>query len=324
MATARPAIEAVGLVKRYARAESAALDGFDLSVAAGSVCALLGPNGAGKTTAIRILATLLRLDAGQARVAGHDVVRAGHRVRERIGLVGQDAAVDEILTGRQNLVLFARLHGLDLTAARSRAEQLLAQFGLTEAADRSVSTYSGGMRRRLDLAAGLVVTPAVLFVDEPTTGLDPAGRRDVWASIRELVTGGVSCLLTTQYLEEADALADRVAILRSGRVVAEGTPAELKATVGDTRVEITVSSAVDAASVRSLAQRRDLAEIREYGSFVVDLPVAGPSALIQVCADLARAGIEPRDVALREPTLDDVFLSIHEAPMRTEDVHDRV
>jgi ABC-2 type transport system ATP-binding protein len=321
--TNAPAIEAVGVVKRYGRTEQPALDGFDLAVPAGSVCALLGPNGAGKTTAIRILTTLLALDAGQARVAGHDVVHAGHRVRESIGLVGQHAAVDEILTGRQNLVLFARLNGLGTRAARSRAEHLLAEFSLTEAADRAVSTYSGGMRRRLDLATSLVVTPAVLFVDEPTTGLDPAGRRDVWASIRELVTGGVTCLLTTQYLEEADALSDSVAILRSGRVVAEGTPAELKAAVGDTRVEVTLGSAADAERVRALAAQRG-GEIRESGSWVVDLPIGGPVALVELCADLARTGIEPRGLTVREPSLDDVFLSIHEAPIRTEGAHDRV
>jgi ABC-2 type transport system ATP-binding protein len=221
--------------KRYGA--QTALDGFSLHVRPGTVCGLLGPNGAGKTTAVRILATLLRPDAGEASVAGHDVIRHPRQVRYRIGLVGQNASVDEILTGRQNLEMFGRLGHLPAHAARTRAGELLDRFGLAEAADRSVAEYSGGMRRRLDLATSLILSPAVLFLDEPTTGLDPAARIDVWTHIRELVGTGTTVLLTTQYLEEADQLADQIAVIDAGRIVAEGTPDELKAKVGPDRVE---------------------------------------------------------------------------------------
>ncbi|CCH29656.1 ATP-binding cassette domain-containing protein [Actinosynnema sp. NPDC047251] len=230
-----PAIEAVEVRKSYRGVP--ALDGFDLTVAPGSVCGLLGPNGAGKTTAVRILATLLRPDSGRVRVAGCDALADPRAVRYRIGLVGQNASVDEVLTGRQNLVLFGRLHHLPGAGARRRADELLERFELTGAADRPVAGYSGGMRRRLDLAAGLVLSPPVLFLDEPTTGLDPRARLDVWTSVRSLVGSGTTVLLTTQYLEEADQLADRIAVIDAGRVVAEGTPDELKARVGPDRVE---------------------------------------------------------------------------------------
>lgn len=223
------------LCKRYGG--QLALDGFSLEVPPGTVCGLLGANGAGKTTAVCILATLLRPDSGQASVAGHDVLREPRQVRHRIGLVGQNASVDEILTGRQNLELFGRLGHLTAHAARMRAVELLDRFGLTGAADRPVARYSGGMRRRLDLATSLVGSPAVLFLDEPTTGLDPAARIDVWAHIRALVGTGTTVLLTTQYLEEADQLADQIAVMDAGRIVAEGTPDELKARVGPDRVE---------------------------------------------------------------------------------------
>ncbi|OXM58890.1 export ABC transporter ATP-binding protein [Amycolatopsis thailandensis] len=229
------ALEAVDLRKRYR--DKVALDGFDLTVPAGTVCGLLGPNGAGKTTAVRILSTLLRPDSGTARVAGHDVVADPRSVRYRIGLVGQNASVDEILTGRQNLVLFARLYHLKSAAAKRRADELLEQFDLTEAAGKPVAAYSGGMRRRLDLATSLILSPPVLFLDEPTTGLDPRARIEVWSSIRDLVGSGTTVLLTTQYLEEADQLADRIAVIDAGRVVAAGTPDELKAKVGPDRVE---------------------------------------------------------------------------------------
>jgi len=228
-------IAAQNLRKRYGG--QPALDGFSLRVRPGTVCGLLGPNGAGKTTAVRILATLLRPDSGRAFVAGYDVVRQPRQVRYRIGLVGQNASVDEILTGRQNLELFGRLGHLTARAAMTRAGELLEQFGLAEAAGRSVADYSGGMRRRLDLATSLVLSPAVLFLDEPTTGLDPAARIEVWAHIRELVGTGTTVLLTTQYLEEADQLADQIAVVDAGRIVAEGTPDELKARVGPDRVE---------------------------------------------------------------------------------------
>jgi ABC-2 type transport system ATP-binding protein len=229
------AIQAIDVHKRYKT--KAALDGFNLTVAAGTVCGLLGPNGAGKTTAVRILTTLLRLDAGRAYVAGCDVRTDPRTVRYRIGLVGQNASVDEILSGRQNLVMFGKLYHLPAAAARQRADELLEQFDLTGAADRSVAEYSGGMRRRLDLATSLILTPPVLFLDEPTTGLDPRARIDVWTSIKSLVGSGTTVLLTTQYLEEADQLADQIALIDAGRVVAEGTPDELKAKVGPDRVE---------------------------------------------------------------------------------------
>lgn len=217
--------------------DKVALDGFELAVRRGSVCALLGPNGAGKTTAVRILTTLLRADAGEVHVAGCDVFADPKAARYRIGLVGQNASVDEILTGRQNLVMFGRLYHLPRPAARQRAAELLDRFELTDAADRSVATYSGGMRRRLDLATSLILSPPVLFLDEPTTGLDPRARIDVWDSIKSLVGSGTTVLLTTQYLEEADQLADQVVVIDTGRVVAQGTPDELKAKVGPDRVE---------------------------------------------------------------------------------------
>jgi ABC-2 type transport system ATP-binding protein len=228
-------IWARGLRKRYG--DQTALDGFDLHVRPGTVCGLLGPNGAGKTTAVRILTTLLRPDSGEAFVAGFDPVRQPRQVRYRIGLVGQNASVDEILTGRQNLEIFGRLGDLTARAAGRRAGALLDQFGLTEVADRSVARYSGGMRRRLDLAASLILSPPVLFLDEPTTGLDPAARIDLWAHIRDLAGTGTTVLLTTQYLEEADQLADQIAVIDAGRIVAAGTPDELKAKVGPDRVE---------------------------------------------------------------------------------------
>lgn len=229
------AVRAVELRKAFG--DIIGLDGFDLDVPAGTVCGLLGPNGAGKTTAVRILTTLLRPDSGQAQVAGFDVLREPRQVRYRIGVVGQNASLDEVLSGRENLVMFGRLLHLSGAAARGRAEELLEQFDLTAAASRSVADYSGGMRRRLDLGASLILSPPVLFLDEPTTGLDPRARIDVWASIRSLVGAGTTVLLTTQYLEEADQLCDQIALIDAGRVIAHGTPDELKAKVGPDRVE---------------------------------------------------------------------------------------
>jgi ABC-2 type transport system ATP-binding protein len=238
------AIHAVDVRKRYK--DRTALDGFNLSVEAGSVCGLLGPNGAGKSTAVRIMTTLLRADAGWVFVDGRDVLTDAQAVRYRIGLVGQDTSVDEILSGRQNLVMFGKLYDLPTAAARKRADELLEQFALSEAADQAVAEYSGGMRRRLDLAVSLIMTPSVLFLDEPTTGLDPRARIDVWASIKSLVGSGTTVLLTTQYLEEADQLADHIAVIDAGQVVAEGTPDELKAKVGPDRVEtVTVKPTLD-------------------------------------------------------------------------------
>ena len=232
---AEPAVRVDGVHKRYG--QTRALHGVDLTVAAGSVCGLLGPNGAGKTTLVRILATLTRPDAGRAMVAGYDVVREADQVRYRIGLAGQHAAVDEKLPGRENLRMFGRLYHLPERVARRRADDLLDQFGLTDAAGRVVKTYSGGMRRRLDIAASLIVAPPVLFLDEPTTGLDPRSRSEVWDCLRELVAGGTTLILTTQYLDEADQLADQIAVIDEGTVVAAGTPAQLKERTGENRLD---------------------------------------------------------------------------------------
>lgn len=305
------AIVAHDIHKRYAGgAEDAGLRGFDLTVAPGSICGLLGPNGAGKTTAIRILSTLLRLDSGEAFVAGYDVRCQGQEVRARIGLVGQYAAVDEILSGRENLELFGRLNHLPVRVARARAEELLAQFALANAANQPVRTYSGGMRRRLDLAASLIVSPPVLFVDEPTTGLDPAARREVWAAIRSLVQAGSTVLLTTQYLEEADALADQIVLLKAGRVIAAGTPRALKADLGGSWIDLTL---LDDGALRaaqgSLAQFPGVQVDRDR--LRLSLPAAeGARSLVHVATLLEGAGVAPLDLGLRQPTLDDVFLHL--------------
>ncbi|WP_204285976.1 ATP-binding cassette domain-containing protein [Microbispora amethystogenes] len=336
-------IQAEGLRKRYGPAE--ALRGVDLDVPQGSVCGLLGPNGAGKTTLVRILTTLLRPDGGSARVAGCDVVRDADRLRYRIGLAGQHAALDELLTGRGNLELFGRLHHLPRRTARSRAGELLERFGLTEAADRPAGTYSGGMRRRLDLAASLVVAPPVLFLDEPTTGLDPRSRLTLWDLLRELAAEGTTLLLTTQYLDEADRLADRVAVLDAGRVVASGSPAALKARVGGDRLYVAFREAADLA--RGAEVVRDALPSRGTGpgagpgagsgvgsgagfgkgptglagdatGIEIDrderrlaVPVPdGAASLVRVASALNAAGVAVEDLGLRRPTLDEVFLRL--------------
>lgn len=304
------AIEANGVRKRYlsaGAAERPALDGLDLTVAKGSVHGLLGPNGAGKTTAIRILATLLDHDEGEVRVAGYDVRRQARQVRARIGLVGQYAAVDEELSGRQNLVMFGRLWRLPPRAARGRADELLERFGLAEAGARRVGRYSGGMRRRIDLAASLIVTPEILFVDEPTAGLDPIARREVWDAIRALVRAGTTVLLTTQYLEEADQLADRIAMLAGGRVVAGGTPAELKARVGDDWFEITPRAEADLPRIRGALASLASGEITT-GDGQARVPVFDrTTSLFDATAALRDAGIAVDDFTIRTPTLDEVF-----------------
>ncbi|AYF27660.1 daunorubicin/doxorubicin resistance ABC transporter ATP-binding protein DrrA [Micromonospora tulbaghiae] len=304
------AVLADGIRKTYGR--TTALDGFDLAVPAGTVYGVLGPNGAGKTTAVRILTTLLRFDAGRARVAGYDVAADPDRVRAAISLTGQYAAVDEVLSGRQNLVLFGRLRRLSARRARRRAEELLDRFGLTEAADRSAGTYSGGMRRRLDLAASLVVPPRVLFLDEPTTGLDPRSRNGLWTAVRELVDDGTTVLLTTQYLQEADHLADRVCVIDTGRVVAEGTPERLKARIGADRLELVVHDAADLPAAAAVVERATGAtatvdaELRR-----VDAPVANRIAVLTaVLRALDDAGIAVEDVLVRRPTLDEAFLRL--------------
>ncbi|GAA3015252.1 ATP-binding cassette domain-containing protein [Streptosporangium longisporum] len=312
-AKAGSAIVADGLRKGYAGAPpGTGLNGFDLEVAAGTVCGLLGPNGAGKTTAVRILATLLRPDGGRASVAGFDVRTDARRVRERIGLVGQYAAVDEILSGRQNLEMFGRLNHLSAAQARSRAGELLERFSLADAGPRSVGGYSGGMRRRLDLAVSLIVAPPVLFVDEPTTGLDPAARRQVWAAVRDLVDAGTTVLLTTQYLEEADRLADRIVMLGAGRVVAEGTPEELKSALGGDWLDVVLADAGDAETTRALAARVASGEVQvDAGACRVSVPVSERTrALVTLVTALGDAGVEPVDVTLRRPTLDEVFLHL--------------
>lgn len=307
--TTERVIEAAGVRKNYkGGTEGAGLNGFDLEVTAGTVTGLLGPNGAGKTTAVRILSTLLEMDSGTATIAGFDVRRQGPEVRRRIGLVGQYAAVDEILTGRQNLMLFGRLN--HLKNAKSRADELLERFSLTEAAGQAVSKYSGGMRRRLDLAASLIVAPRVLFVDEPTTGLDPAGRIEVWSAVRQLVDGGTTVLLTTQYLEEADQLADRISMLKEGKVVAEGTPDELKTQLGSDWLDLVLADPADVPRVVELAGPFADGEIRVH-DVRVSVPVKDRTkALVAMANSLHEARIEPEDLTLRRPTLDEVFLHL--------------
>jgi ABC-2 type transport system ATP-binding protein len=308
------AIVAEGLVKIYRsrKNEVRALDGLDLTVEEGTVLGLLGPNGAGKTTTVRILATLLRPDSGHATVAGLDVVRQSQQIRRIIGLSGQYAAVDENLTGRENLWLFGRLYQLPSAEARRRANDLLEQFGLADAADRVVKTYSGGMRRRLDLASALTGRPRILFLDEPTTGLDPRGRLGMWDVIRGLVREGVTLLLTTQYLEEADELAHKIAVVDQGRIIARGTADELKAQVGGERIEVVVHNRDDigrAAQVLSAESGGD-ATIDAHVRKITVPAKGGARRLAQVVRDLDEAQIIIDDIALRRPTLDDVFLTL--------------
>jgi ABC-2 type transport system ATP-binding protein len=308
-----PAIAVEGLVKSFGSVR--ALDGVDLEAAAGSVLGVLGPNGAGKTTTVRILSTLLAPDAGHARVAGLDVVREAEQLRSRIGLAGQNAAVDENLTGAENLTMVGRLYGTRRRAARARAIELLEQFGLADAGDRVVKTYSGGMRRRLDLAAALVARPPVLFLDEPTTGLDPRSRAELWETIEALVADGTTVLLTTQYLDEADRLADRIAVVDHGRVIADGTADELKDRVGGERLEVQLADADEALEAAwALGGMVDAAPQIDGAS--VRLPVErGTGAIMEAVRRLDEANLVVDDVALRRPTLDDVFLTLtgHEA-----------
>jgi ABC-2 type transport system ATP-binding protein len=315
-----PAIACEGLCKRFGSKE--ALDRLDMSVPQGAVHGLLGPNGAGKTTAVRVLATLLRPDSGHARVAGFDVARQASQVRARIGLAGQNAAVDEILSGRQNLVMFGRLCHLPAGAARRRAGELLSQFALSEAEDKPVRQYSGGMRRRLDLAASFIVAPRVLFLDEPTTGLDPHGRNEVWQMIRALAAAGTTVLLTTQYLEEADQLAGAITVIAAGRVIAEGTPDELKTLAGGDRIDVTVREAGDLVPAARLLRERLGTDVRvDQDGRGLSVPVTDRlAALTQIIGSLREENIRAEDITVRRPTLDDAFLQLtgqQQAPDRT-------
>lgn len=302
--TPTPAIRAEGLAREYGGTR--VLDGLDLTVEPGTVHGLLGPNGAGKTTAVRILATLLAPHAGRATVDGHDVVRAPEKVRRSLGLVGQHAAVDEVIGGRDNLVLFGRLSHLGTRRARARADELLERFGLADAADRPVARYSGGMRRRLDLAAGLILDPRVLLLDEPTTGLDPTARREVWQAVRALVADGTAVLLTSQYLEEVDQLAGTVTVLDRGRVVAAGSPDALKASIGRDRVDVVVHAEADLDHAAEVLARVGTApEVDRAGRRATVTVTDRTAALTAVMRDLA--GIEVDDLAVRRPTLDEVF-----------------
>ncbi|MEU8298109.1 ATP-binding cassette domain-containing protein [Micromonospora sp. NPDC048909] len=301
------AIRAEGLVRRFGA--TTALAGVDLAVPTGTVFGLLGPNGAGKTTAVRVLATLLRADEGRATVGGYDVVRDAHQVRQLIGLTGQYASVDETLTGTENLLLIGRLLGLSRADSRARAGQLLADFQLTDAGDRAAKTYSGGMRRRLDLAASLVGRPQVLFLDEPTTGLDPRSRNELWDIVRSLVADGVTVLLTTQYLEEADQLAGEIAVVDHGRVIAQGTPEELKAKTGGQSLAVRPADVADLPTVVSIVGA--VAGVApEVAQNTVTVPVNDQRVLPAVVRRLDEAGIIVAELALRGSSLDEVFLSL--------------
>jgi daunorubicin resistance ABC transporter ATP-binding subunit len=310
------AIEAEGLEKSFG-AEVRALDGVSFAVEEGTVFGLLGPNGAGKTTAVRILTTILDPDGGRGRVLGHDVVAEARIVRRLIGLAGQNAAVDEYLSGRENLTMVGRLNRLSYEVVARRADDLLEQFGLSEAANRPLKTYSGGMRRRLDVAAALVARPPVLFLDEPTTGLDPHSRNDLWEMIEGLVGGGTTVLLTTQYLEEADRLASRLAVVDRGRVIAEGTPDQLKSDMGTTVLDVGMADAASAERAMQVLAPAATKAPSLVGT-LVEVPVDdGPRAAMEVLRLLDQNALTPTIFRLREPSLDDVFLSITGRP--TED-----
>jgi ABC-2 type transport system ATP-binding protein len=312
------AIEASGLVKTFG--ENRAVDGVELAVRTGMVYGLLGPNGAGKTTTIRMLATLLRPDAGTARVFGHDVVREADEVRSRVSLTGQFASVDEDLTGFENLVLLARLLGHSRARAKARASDLLGAFGLSEAANRQVKNYSGGMQRRLDIAASIVVTPDLMFLDEPTAGLDPRSRHQVWEIVRALVAGGTTVLLTTQYLDEADQLADRIAVIDRGKVIAEGTSGELKASVGSGALHVRLRDPEDRSRAeRVLSQALGVPMHLDSDPAALSARVSDPERVAHALAELSRSGVVVTDFALGQPSLDEVFLALTGRPAEDDD-----
>jgi ABC-2 type transport system ATP-binding protein len=312
-----PAIEATGLVKSFGTTR--AVDGVDLEVRSGTVYGVLGPNGAGKTTTIRMLATLIDPDAGSARVLGHDIVGEAHKVRDLISLTGQLASVDEDLTGRENLILLGRLLGLRRADAKLRSAELLEAFGLADAAGKLVKNYSGGMRRRLDIAASIVVTPQVMFLDEPTTGLDPRSRNQVWDIVRALVAEGTTILLCTQYLDEADQLADRIAVIDHGKVIAEGTPGQLKASVGSGALHVRL---IDP-DQRDEAERVLAGELEtvhlEPDPAALSAPCSDPDRAVEAVAELSRAGISIADFSLGQPSLDEVFLALTGHPAEDQD-----
>lgn len=308
MAPDTPAIEATGLIKRFGA--QTAVGGIDLSVRRGSIYGVLGPNGAGKTTTVRLLTTLARPDGGSARVLGHDVVAEPAAVRARIALTGQFASLDEDLTGRENLMLIGRLLGLSTGQARQRCATLFAAFDLEDAIDRKVSAYSGGMRRRLDIAASLIVTPAVLFLDEPTTGLDPRSRARVWEVVRGLADGGTTVLLTTQYLEEADRLADRIAVIDHGRVIAEGTSADLKAKVGSGVLHLRLEAAGWRDQAVALLAARGCEVLPTEEARTLAIPLADPAEAAALVAHLTAGGIAVGEFSFGQPSLDEVFFAL--------------
>jgi ABC-2 type transport system ATP-binding protein len=316
------AVEASGLVKSFG--ETRAVDGVDLAVRSGSVYGVLGPNGAGKTTTIRMLATLIRPDAGAARVLGRDIVKEADAVRQAVTLTGQLASVDEDLTGRENLILLARLLGFKRAAAGARAAELLEAFGLSEAAGRLVKHYSGGMRRRLDIAASLVVTPELMFLDEPTTGLDPRSRNQVWDIIRALVAEGTTILLCTQYLEEADQLADGIAVIDHGRVIAEGTPGQLKASVGSGALHLRLLDPEQRADAERVLQRELGAVNLEPDPAALSAPCADGDRAAEAVAELTRAGVRIADFSLGQPSLDEVFLALTGHPAEDAAAEDAI
>ncbi|WP_317494456.1 ATP-binding cassette domain-containing protein [Haloechinothrix sp. LS1_15] len=312
MTTSDYAVLAEGLRKRYR--DNHALDGLDLAVPYGMVYGLLGPNGAGKTTAVRILSTLITWDSGRAEVAGHDVARSPRQVRHRIGLTGQHTAVDDKISARHNLVLFGRLFHISTAAARKRADELLEQFSLTDVADTSPKKFSGGMRRRLDLASSMILAPRVLFLDEPTTGLDPAGRREVWQAVQHLAAGGTTVLLTTHYLDEADKLCDRIGVIDHGRNVVDDTPDGLKRRIGKERLEIVAAEPEDLPVITGLAEcaATDSSDVVvDDTELSVNVPVAdGARVLTEIASDLRSKGVAVADLGIRRPTLDEAFLQL--------------